>query len=238
VKRDRPASLALALAALSVAAAIACRPAATAVRDEESYFPLRLGERWIYDATFYGPTQRSTTSTVAVCRVREGEGGRLFLIATCADEELIESQIVFRNGEEIAQPVLFNSQGEARPRTPPEVIARTRMRVGQVWTWQGRVGEDERGSVYAVTSRGRVLTPAGEREALRVLIRDVSDGPADAAVERWFAPGVGLVREAGALTFPVEGGQLAQIELVRTLREHGVVAVGTISCCGKLPAGG
>jgi hypothetical protein len=236
VRRDRPASPLPALAALLIAGAIACRPAATPVPAEQSYFPLRLGERWAYDTTFYGPTQRSTTSIVAVCQIREGEAGRMFLISTCADEELVEAQIVLQRGEEIAQPLLLNSQGEPRPRDPPEVIARTRMQVGQVWRWEGRVGEDDRASVYAVTNRGRVLTPAGEIEAVRMLVRDLSEGPADASVERWFAPGVGLVREAGALTFPGDGGQMAQIELVRTLREHGVVAVESIPCCGKMPS--
>jgi hypothetical protein len=237
VRRDRPASPLLALGALLIAGAIACRPATTPVPVEESYFPLRLGQRWVYDTVFYGPTQRATTSIVAVCQVREGEAGRMFLISTCADDELVEAQVVFQRGEEIAQPVLINSQGEARPRDPPEVIARARMQVGQVWHWAGTVGADDRESVYAVTNRGRVLTPAGELEAVRLLVREATDGPADAAVERWYAPGVGLVREAGALTFPGEGGRMAQIELVRTLREHGVVAVESIPCCGKTPGG-
>ena len=139
----------------------------------------------------------------------------MFLISTCADEDLVEAQVVFERGGEIAEPLLLNGQGEARPRDPPEVIARTQMRVGQVWRWEGKVGEDDRQSVYAVTNRGRVLTPAGELEAVRPLVRDLSDGPANASVERWFAPGVGLVREAGALIFPADGGQMAQIELVR-----------------------
>ena len=238
MRRGRPASPLLALAALLIALAIACRPAATPVPADQSYFPLELGQRWVYDTVFYGPGQRATTSVVAVCRVREGEVGRLFLVATCADESLVEAQIVFSHGGEVAQPILLNSQGEPRPRDPPEVIARTRMQVGQVWHWQGKVGEEDRASAYAVTNRGRVLTPLGELEAVRLLVRDASDGPAEASVERWYSPGVGLVREAGALTFPIEGGQMAQIELVRTLREHGVVAVESIPCCGKIPQSG
>jgi hypothetical protein len=224
------------VAALLIATAIACRPSAAPLPADQSYFPLELGERWVYDTMFYGPTQRSATSVVAVCRVREAEVGRMFLISTCADQDLIEAQIVFRRGEEIAQPLLLDSQGQARARDPPEVIARTRMRVGQVWRWEGKVGDEDRQSVYAVANRGRILTPAGELEAVRLLVRDVSEGPANASVERWFAPGVGLVREAGALIFPAEGGRMAQIELVRTLREHGVVAVESIPCCGKTPA--
>ena len=236
MRPDRPASPLLALGALLIAGAIACRPSPAPIPPDQSYFPLQLGQRWVYDTTFYGPTQRATTSVVAVCRVGEGEAGRMFLISTCADDDLVEAQIVFQHGDEIAEPLLLDSQGQARPRDPPEVIARTRMEVGQVWRWEGKVGDDERGSVYAVANRGRVLTPLGELEAVRLLVRDVSEGPTNASVERWFAPGVGLVREAGALIFPVEGGRMAQIELVRTLREHGVVPVESIPCCGKTPA--
>jgi hypothetical protein len=221
--------------ALLLAAAIACRPAATPVPAGQSYFPLELGERWIYDTTFYGPTQRSATSIVAVCQLRDAEVGRMYLVSTCADEDLVEAQVVFQRGDEIAEPILLDSQGDARPRDPPEVIARTHMEVGQVWRWEGKVGDDDRGSVYAVANRGRVLTPLGELEAVRLLVRDLSEGPADASVERWYAPGIGLVREAGALTFPTDNGQMAQLELVRTLREHGIVPVASIPCCGKSP---
>src|SRR5205823_4607379 len=125
------------------------------------------------------------TTIVAVCRLNETSQGRMFLVSTCADDELTEAQIVVQHGVEIAEPVVFNRQGEARQRDPPEVIARADLRVGQVWRWEGNIGgDDERGSVYTVANRGRVLTPMGELDAIRLLVEDGSAGPSRAAVER------------------------------------------------------
>jgi hypothetical protein len=217
---------------------IACRPSATPTPRDQSYFPLELGEQWTYDTVFNGPTQRTATTVVAVCRVREADNvGTMFLVSTCADDQLVEASLVYRHGPEVAEPILVNRDGEARPRDPPEVIARSDLRVGQAWRWEGKAGEDERTSVYMVTNQGTVFTPAGELHGVRVVVSNPSTSASTASVERWFAPGIGLVKEAGALTFPVEGGQLGQIELVRTLRQHGIVPVDSIPCCTQVPAG-
>jgi len=224
----------LALCAVLVAAAIACRSAPPTVPASQSYYPLAVGQRWVYDSHFHGPNARTTTSTVAVCRIREGDAVTMYLVGTCADDTVIQTQLVYRRGQEIAEPVVINRDGEPRPRDPPKVIARLDMRVGQVWTWVGEVGDDERHSLYRVANRGRVFTPAGEFEGVRLL---VMEGTANASVERWYVPGIGLVKEAGAVYFPMENGQRAHIELVRSLREYGIVPVAQIACCGKLPGG-
>jgi hypothetical protein len=227
-------SFAVALVALAVATAVGCR-AAQAVPPAQSYFPLEVGQRWVYDTSFYGPRARSTTSEVAVCRVRDSDqAGRVYLIATCADQDLIEAVFAFEQGHEIAEPLVVNSQGQPQTHQPPEVIARTDMRVGQQWTWDGKVDDVSRKSLYQVANKGKVLTPAGEFDGVRLIVSDQSDGP-PAVVERWYATGVGLVKEAGVTFFPGQNGEPVQVELVRLLKEHSVVPVEQIACCQKLP---
>lgn len=226
------------LGALLLAVATACRASPGPPPRERDYFPLELGERWVYDTTYNGPTRRTTTTTVAVCAVRQSESvGPTFLVSTRADEAVVETQLLYRRGVEVAQPLLVDRDGQPRPRDPPEVIARSDLRVGQAWRWEGKAGADERTSVYMAANQGTVLTPAGELQAVRVLVSNPTTTGANAAVERWFAPGIGLIKEAGAVTFPAPGGGMAQIELVRTLREHSIVPVDSITSCTNLPAG-
>jgi hypothetical protein len=114
------------------------------------------------------------------------------------------------------------------------VIARFDMRVGQSWDWEGKIDDEEWQSAYQVANRGRVMTPAGEFDAVRLMVADKSDGP-PAIVERWYASGVGLVKEAGTTFFPGPNGDPVPVELVRLLKEHSVVPVEQIVCCGKVP---
>ena len=234
VRRRRP-SLILALAAALVAFGVACRAAAALPPPEQSIFPLELGQHWAYDTSFYGPNSQSTTTEVAVCRVRDSDqAGRVFLIATCADGDLVQAQFVFGHGQEIVMPLIVNRSGDPRPRDPPEVIARFDMRVGQSWDWEGKIDDEEWQSSYRVANRGRVMTPAGEFDAVRLMVADKSSGP-PAIVERWYASGVGLVKEAGTTFFPGQNGDPVPVELVRLLKEHSVVPVEQIACCGKVP---
>lgn len=237
----------LALCAALLALAIACRPSATATPSGASYFPLELGARWLYETTFRGPSTRTSMTVVAVCRIRDSaREGQMFLVATCgetpasagqpASTELLQGQFLVRDGSRLLEPLLVGQDGQPRPRDPPDVIGRTDLRVGQTWLWQGEIGDEERTTEYRVANRGRVLTPAGEFDAVRLLVTDRSGGPRS-AVERWYAPGIGLVRESGIAEVPVQGGRAGVIELVRTLREYGVVGVEVIPCCQRIPGG-
>lgn len=180
---------------------------------------------------------RSATSVTAVCRIRiDEDGDPLHLVATCSGGTLVQAQLVYQLGAEIVEPVLFNSEGQARTREPPVTVARLTMVVGDQWRWHGESGDElGRTDVYRVANRGRVLTDAGSYDAVRVLVTQEGPNAAPAVVERWYAPGVGLVKEAGVALFPVEGGRLAPIELVRTLREKSVRSLDRIPCCARLP---
>ena len=174
----------------------------------------------------------------AICRFRDDEDGdRLWLVSTCVDDQLVQTELVWQRGSEILQPVIFNREGEASERSPPEVIARVDLAVGQAWRWEGESGEDQRRTRYRVANRGQVFTPFGAHEGVRLLVTDETPGSPPAAAERWYVPGIGLVKEAGAVIFPLENGGVGMVELVRMLREHGIVPVDQIGCCQRVPGG-
>jgi hypothetical protein len=226
-------------AALAFILLAACRPTPTPQPNKESYYPLQLGQQWTYDTRVYGGQSRSTTSVTAVCRLQiDEDGDPVHLVSTCADEQLVQAQLVYQIGEEIVEPVLFNSQGEPRERDPPVTIARLHMVVGDQWRWAGTSGDEAiRMDLYRVANRGLVRTEAGQFDAVRVLVTQEGPNAAPAAVERWYAPGVGLVKEAGVALFPGQDGRPAPIELVRTLKEQSVRPVDQIPCCSRMPSG-
>ena len=226
-------------AALALLLLAACRPTPTPEPNRDSYYPLQLGQQWSYDTRVYGGQSRSTTSVTAVCRIQLDEDGDLLhLVSTCAEEQLVQAQLVYQLGSEIVEPVLFNAQGEPRARDPPVTIARLHMNVGDQWRWSGTSGDEGRlMDLYRVANRGIVRTEAGEFEAVRLLVTQEGPNAAPAVVERWYSPGVGLVKEAGIALFPGEGGRPAPIELVRTLKEQSVRPVDQIPCCSRVPSG-
>lgn len=236
----RSLSRVLAIAAIAGAAAVACQAAPAGPSSQESYYPLELGQQWVYDTRVYGTQSRSAVSTTAVCMIRlDEDGDRLHLVSTCADDTLVQAQFVYQLGDEIVEPVIFNGDGEARERQPPVTLAHQRMAVGDSWRWVGRSGPDdpERTDLYRVANRARVWTEAGEFEAVRVLVTQEGPNATSATVERWYAPGVGLVREAGVALFPTADGRVAPLELVRTLKERAILPVESIPCCSKRPGG-
>ena len=217
----------------------ACRPTPTPEPNKDSYYPLQLGQQWTYETYVYGGQTRSATSVTAVCRIQLDEDGDLLhLVSTCADDQLVQAQLVYQLGSEIVEPVLFNSQGQPRTRDPPVTIARLRMMVGDQWRWSGTSGDEgQRTDRYRVASRGVVRTAAGEFDSVRLLVTHEGPNAAPAVVERWYSRGVGLVKEVGVALFPGEGGRPEPIELVRTLREQSVRPVDQIPCCQRMPTG-
>jgi hypothetical protein len=218
---------------------IACRPTRTPEPNKDSHYPLQLGQQWTYDTRVYGGQGgRSATSVTAVCRIQIDEDGDLLhLVSTCSEDQLVQAQLVYQLGAEIVEPVLFNAEGEPRTRDPPVTIARLHMLVGDQWRWSGTSGDDdERMDLYRVANRALVRTEAGEFDSVRLLVTQEGPNAAPAVVERWYAPGVGLVKEVGVALFPGTDGQPAQIELVRTLKERSVRPVDQIPCCSKVPS--
>ena len=165
------------------------------------------------------------------------------------DEDLIQAQFLAKDETTVSEPLVVNRSGEPKPRQPASIIARTDLRVGQAWRWEGLLDGDAWRGFYRVTNLGRVLTPAGEFHAIRLVVNEgaptaisfepgpelLTEDPRGFAgtVERWYAPDVGLVKESGSAMVPNGSGGIARIELSRLLRQYGSIDVALIPCCQK-----
>ena len=212
--------------------------------DLTSTFPLELGNRWEYDAQLSGAalgTQTRTATYVnAVCRIQQADSTtRLVLYTTCTGQdatslEFAQSEILVPVSGEVIQTAIQGRDGAVRQHDPPERLIRTPLALGQVWQWQGKIGDDERRTRYVVASRGRVFSPAGTYEAVRVLAAYGDASMQSGVVERWYSPGVGLIRESGRVPVGTAEGKPVFVEMSRSLRSFQRVDVAILDCCGKI----
>ncbi len=205
--------------------------------DPASLFPLSLGNRWVYETRLAGSMTQQATTVMAVCRLETDEDGdRLHLISTCMDDELVHAQVLYRIGDSIVEPVSFTGGGEQLPRDPPLVLLRTRLQVGDQWRWAPARAGERPAEWYRVQNTGLVLTPLGRFQAVRVVMMQPPREGTVAGLERWYAPGVGLVKESGTLTVVSENGA-ARLEIVRLLVAVDRQTPDRIPCCQRAPAG-
>ncbi len=93
---------------------------------------------------------------------------------------------------------------------PPQLFLKTPFEAGREWTWTGELDGELVAMTYIVMEPETVETPAGTFEAFPVAltIRSSSDG---VNMMRWFAPGIGIVREQAGLSV---AGQPFLVELM------------------------
>jgi hypothetical protein len=77
---------------------------------------------------------------------------------------------------------------------PPQIQLPANPRPGKTWTWSGTVADDDARIDGSVEAEEAVKVPAGEFKALRVRVETTTSRGKGRAT-RWYAPGVGLVKE-------------------------------------------
>lgn len=95
---------------------------------------------------------------------------------------------------------------------PPQPFIQAPLAADQLWTWQGELDGDMVTSTYLVMEMETVETPVGSFEAFPVAITLESGGEGMMMV-RWFAPGVGIVREQAGINV---GGQAVMLDMYLT----------------------
>ncbi len=169
----------LALLAVSAAAAPAAPPA--------DYFPLIPGTVWIY-RTNVGRNLLLTVGGVGQvggvdCRVLEG----------IVEGNLVQRECFRRDGGTVYAYVRAYAQGNV-VLTPPQPMLLLPPKVGQAWTWEGKAGEVPAGMTFQWARTEPVTVPAGSYATAQLYLEG-SVGPERVQSWRWFAPGVGMVKE-------------------------------------------
>src|SRR5215216_3514527 len=103
-----------------------------------------------------------------------------------------------------------NLDGELVKFSPPQTMIAAPLRKGAGWNFDGKAGELKVQQHYDVWGEEKIDVPAGKFQAFR--IHGEQTTPNRMTIDRWFAPGVGIVKDVTTMQ-GVKGDLLQRISL-------------------------
>jgi hypothetical protein len=104
----------------------------------------------------------------------------------------------------------INLDGQLVKFNPPQTMIAAPLKKGAGWNFDGRAGELNVQQHYDVLGQENVLVPAGKFRAYR--IHGEQTKPNRMTIDRWFTPGVGIVKDVTTMLDP-KGDLLQRISL-------------------------
>ena len=103
-----------------------------------------------------------------------------------------------------------NLDGELVKFSPPQMMIATPLNKGAAWNFDGQAGELKVQQHYDVVGEEKIDVPAGKFQAFR--IHGEQTMPNRTTIDRWFVPGVGIVKDVTAME-GAKGDLLQRISL-------------------------
>ena len=100
--------------------------------------------------------------------------------------------------------------GERIRLEPPQTIVAAPLKQDDSWDFDGTAGGSHVHQHYLMMGEQEVVVPAGKFHAMRILGEQTE--PDDTTIERWFVPGVGIVKDVTTMRNQ-NGDRLTRIEL-------------------------
>lgn len=176
--------------------------------DAATYFPMLPGTVWVYRTTNGEITIRAGKSVpvgTGQCRMLETVVGGTVTQAECirVAAEGVYIHLRIQGGVSVALD-------------PPQRLLAFPAVVGRKWQWHGRIAERSVVFDYSWARREFTATPAGTFDAMQLYFAGVPDPQTTVQSWRWYAKGVGMVKEDTVL---MRGVQTLRVytELVRMI---------------------
>ncbi|MGQ0570766.1 MAG: hypothetical protein ACT4P5_14760 [Armatimonadota bacterium] len=172
-----------------------------------AYFPLAQGTTWLYRTNTSGEI---TIRVNGVQRVGEFE---CRMIETVVDGNITQAEC-YRVASDGVYAHQRSYPAGSVVLVPPQRVLAAPVAVGRKWQWVGKISEHEVVFNYTWARRESAKTPAGTFDAMQLYFTGVVGPGVSVESWRWFAPGVGMVKEDTTL---VQAGRTLRIyaELVR-----------------------
>jgi hypothetical protein len=100
----------------------------------------------------------------------------------------------------------INLDGELIKLNPPQTMIASPLKPGATWNFDGQAGDLKVHQKYNVIGEEDIEVPAGEFHTFH--IRAEQSAPSHMTIDRWFAPGTGIVKDV--TTMRAAGGDLLQ----------------------------
>jgi len=161
------------------------------------YMPLSVGNTWVYVDADGRKLETSVTGT------RQVGDARCFVLRARAlpdGPDLRTDYLAWTK----AGLTLFRvgMGGEEAGMSPVEVILSPPFRKERGWSWEGKAGADRSRASYTVAGFEDRKVLGKTQSCLKIRLLVESEVGGKVAAVRWYAPGVGLVREESTFTAP------------------------------------
>lgn len=182
--------------------------AATRCAVAGALLPTEPGMTWRYAIVDQagGVANEPRTEIVRIAGSQEFEGQQLLKIETLRDDTLVKTELY----EVSDRGVICHARGvrgESLVKVdPPQTLVPGDLKSGATWESDGVVADIQIHQHFTVAGEEDVFVPAGKFHTFRLHMEDTT--VVAVALDRWFTPGVGIVKEETTLRGP--GGTLLQ----------------------------
>ena len=186
----RPLALGVAVAVLTAAAPALAKPKKT-----PDYFPLRLSDWWQYRSRQANDATSEFRLTV-ISEEPQPDGSRRSCIELSNPNPLIRDWYTKTAAGVVLNEEEYLGGGGKVALDPPRPMLRYPLAAGASWGWSGTARSNTQVEEKSrVAGAEKVEVPAGRFDAMKI-VTEIQQGGAWATKTSWFAPGVGLVRQA------------------------------------------
>ncbi|PYK10876.1 MAG: hypothetical protein DME65_08635 [Verrucomicrobia bacterium] len=134
------------------------------------------------------------------------DGKELFKLEMHRGGALTNTDLVTIDHHGITCWARVNLDGELIKFSPPQTMVAAPLEKGATWNFDGQAGDLKVHQQYDVIDEEDIEVPAGEFHAFH--IRGEQSAPSRMTIDRWFAPGVGIVKDV--TTMRANDGDLLQ----------------------------
>ena len=173
----------------------------------EPLLPTAEGTTWQYETSeeLGGPSAAPLATASVIVRVgRQNLGGKDFIkLETVTDEVLTRSELMTLDEHGWVCHFRAGKDGRMAKLDPPQTIIPATIKAGDSWDSDGEVAGMEMRQHFVVGNEESVTVAAGTFRAFHIHCEDSS--VMSAKLDRWFMPGVGLIKETTVVRGPTGG---------------------------------
>jgi hypothetical protein len=145
-----------------------------------------------------------TTVAVSVSVGRQTFDGKEFLkFETRTDDVVTRTELMTLDDRGLVCHARAGKDGRMARLDPPQTVVPAALKVGDSWESDGEVAGVEVHQRFRVVSEEQIYVPAGSYRAFRIHCEDAS--VMSVALDRWFYPKVGFVKETTVVRGPTGG---------------------------------
>ncbi len=174
----------------------------------EPLVPTADGTTWLYESReevggpAAAPAPVTTSVTLRVGR-QSAEGKEFLKFETLTDDVLSKTELMTLDDHGLVCHVRGGKDGRMAKLDPPQTVVPGTIKVGDSWESDGEVAGMEMHQHFSVVSEDPIRVEAGPFRAFHIHCEDAS--VMSVALDRWFVPGVGFIRETTVVRGPTGG---------------------------------